>query len=208
MVGGATPGRLTRAMSTTVPQTMSPTTVEPISPVSTVSATPRPTRRYYGDRVYKWLLTGLALTLPLLLVAIVADLAVSAWPSIHKFGFSFIWTSVWDPVSEVYGAAPMIFGTLVSSLLALVIAVPLSLGVAIFLTEFAPLWIRQPVAFLVELLAAIPSVVYGLWGIYVLIPVLRNYAAPRSARCWAGRRCSTAFSTGTRCSPAGSSSPS
>ncbi|HWZ28931.1 MAG TPA: phosphate ABC transporter permease subunit PstC [Gemmatimonadales bacterium] len=165
-------------MSTTIPQTMSQATVEPIVPVSTVSAAPRPTRRYYGDRVYKGLLTGLALTLPLLLVAIVTELAVSAWPSIHKFGFSFIWTSVWDPVNEVYGAAPMIFGTLVSSLLALVIAVPLSLGVAIFLTEFAPRWLRQPIGFLVELLAAIPSVVYGVWGIYVLIPVLRSYAAP------------------------------
>jgi len=165
-------------MSTTIPQTMSPATVEPIAPASTVSAAPRPSRRYYGDRVYKWLLTGLALTLPLLLVAIVTELAVSAWPSIHKFGLSFIWSSVWDPVGEVYGAAPMIFGTLVSSLLALLIAVPLALGVAIFLTEFAPLWIRQPVAFLVELLAAIPSVVYGVWGIYVLIPLLRNYAAP------------------------------
>jgi phosphate transport system permease protein len=165
-------------MSTTIPQTMSPATAEPIVPISTVSAAPHPARRHYGDRVYKGLLTALALTLPLLLVAIVAELAVSAWPSIHKFGFSFIWTSVWDPVGEVYGAAPMIFGTLVSSLLALVIAVPLSLGVAIFLTEFAPLWVRQPLAFLVELLAAIPSVVYGLWGIYVLIPVLRDYAAP------------------------------
>ena len=165
-------------MSTTIPQTMSPTAVDPIAPVTTASAAPRPHRRYYGDRIYRWLLTALALTLPLLLVAIVAELVVSAWPSIHKFGFSFIWTSTWDPVGETYGAAPMIFGTLVSSLLALIIAIPLSLGVAIFLTEFAPLWIRQPIAFLVELLAAIPSVVYGLWGIYVLIPMLRNYAAP------------------------------
>ena len=178
MVGGTTPDRLSRAMSTTFPQAIASASPEPIAPASTLSAAPRPTRRYYGDRIYRWLLTALALTLPLLLVAIVAELLVSAWPSIHKFGFAFVWTSVWDPVSEVYGAAPMIFGTLVSSLLALVIAVPLALGVAIFLTEFAPLWIRQPVAFLVELLAAIPSVVYGLWGIYVLIPMLRNYAAP------------------------------
>lgn len=178
MVGGATPDRLSPAMSTTFPQTIASTTGESIAPISTLSAAPRPTRRYYGDRIYRWLLTCLAMTLPLLLVTIVAELLVSAWPSIHKFGFSFIWTSVWDPVGEVYGAAPMIFGTLVSSLLALVIAVPLSLGVAIFLTEFAPKWLRQPVAFLVELLAAIPSVVYGLWGIYVLIPLLRDYAAP------------------------------
>jgi phosphate transport system permease protein len=81
-------------------------------------------------------------------------------------------------VAEIYGAAPMIFGTLASSLIALLIAVPLALGVAIFLTEFAPRWVRQPVAFLVEMLAAIPSVVYGLWGVFVLIPFLRSYIVP------------------------------
>jgi phosphate transport system permease protein len=94
------------------------------------------------------------------------------------FGPSFLWTSTWDPVAEVYGAAPMIFGTLASSLLALLIAVPLALSVAIFLTEFSPRWLRQPVAFLVELLAAIPSVVYGTWGIFVLIPFLRGHVVP------------------------------
>jgi len=81
-------------------------------------------------------------------------------------------------VAEIYGAAPMIFGTLASSFIALLIAVPLALGVAIFLTEFAPRWVRQPVAFLVEMLAAIPSVVYGLWGVFVLIPFLRSYVVP------------------------------
>src|SRR5207249_9865702 len=87
-------------------------------------------------------------------------------------------SSVWDPVAGVFGAAPMIFGTLASSLVALLLAVPLALGVAIYLTEFAPKWLRQPVALLVELLAAIPSVVYGLWGIFVLIPFLRTYVVP------------------------------
>jgi len=178
MVRETAPGRLSRAMSTTLPQTMSPAAAESVAPVSTSSAAPRPHRRHYGDRVYRGLLTALALSLPLLMLAIVAQLLVSSWPAIRKFGFSFIWTSVWNPVTDTYGAAPMIFGTLVSSLLALLMAVPLSLGVAIFLTEFAPRWIRQPVAFLVELLAAIPSVVYGLWGIYVLIPLLRDYVAP------------------------------
>src|SRR6266480_3336460 len=100
------------------------------------------------------------------------------WPAIQRFGGTFLWTSVWDPVAGIYGAAPMIFGTLASSLLALLIAVPLSLGVAIYPTEFAPKWLRQPVAFLVELLAAIPSVVYGLWGIFVLIPFLRTVVVP------------------------------
>lgn len=131
-----------------------------------------------SDRVYRRVLTGLALTLPLLLLIILGVLFVSALPAIGRFGPSFLWTSTWDPVAEVYGTAPMLFGTLASSLLALLIAVPLSLGVAIFLTEFAPRWLRQPVAFLVELLAAIPSVVYGLWGIFVLIPFLRSYVVP------------------------------
>lgn len=142
--------------------------------------------RNRGDAVYRLALTALAVTLPLLLLALVAELAVSAWPSIRRFKWAFLWTSTWDPVAEIYGAAPMIYGTVVSSLLALLLAVPLALGVAIFLTEFAPKWMRQPVAFLVELLAAIPSVVYGLWGIFVLIPFLRTYVAPslKSAFGW------------------------
>ena len=131
-----------------------------------------------GDRLYRAALTALALALPLLLLALLAELVASAWPALTRFGGRFLWTSVWDPVAGVFGAAPMIFGTLASSLLALVIAVPLALGVAIYLTEFAPKWLRQPVAFLVELLAAIPSVVYGLWGIFVLIPFLRTYVVP------------------------------
>jgi phosphate transport system permease protein len=139
-----------------------------------------------GDRVYRAALTALALLLPLLLVALVGELLASAWPAIAQFRFRFLFTSVWDPVAGVFGAAPMIFGTLASSFLALLIAVPLALGVAIFLTEFAPKWLRQPVAFLVELLAAIPSVVYGLWGIFVLIPFLRGYVVPplRAALGW------------------------
>ncbi len=131
-----------------------------------------------SDRIYRRVLTAFALSLPLLIVIILGVLFVEAWPALKRFGPSFLWTSTWDPVAEVYGAAPMIFGTLASSLLALLIAVPLALSVAIFLTEFSPWWLRQPVAFLVELLAAIPSVVYGMWGIFVLIPFLRSYVVP------------------------------
>ena len=131
-----------------------------------------------GDRLYRGALTVLALALPLLLLALVSELAINAWPAIQRFGLSFVWTSVWDPVAGVFGAAPMIFGTIASSLLALLLAVPLALGVAIYLSEFAPKWLRQPLAFLVELLAAIPSVVYGVWGVFVLIPFLRSYVVP------------------------------
>jgi phosphate transport system permease protein len=112
------------------------------------------------------------------MATILVELLLRAGPSLKRFGWTFLWTSTWDPVAEIYGAAPMIFGTLASSFLALVIAVPLALGVSIFLTEFAPRPLRQPVAFLVELLAAIPSVVYGLWGIFVLIPFLRTAVVP------------------------------
>jgi len=131
-----------------------------------------------SDRIYRGILTGLALALPALILIILGVLFVGALPALKRFGPSFLWTSTWDPVAEIYGAAPMIFGTIASSILALVIAVPLALSVAIFLTEFSPRWLRQPVAFVIELLAAIPSVVYGTWGIFVLIPFLRNNVVP------------------------------
>ncbi len=131
-----------------------------------------------SDRVYRGILTALALALPFLILVILGVLLVRALPAVKQFGPSFLWTSTWDPVAEIYGAAPMIFGTVASSLLALLIAVPLALSVAIFLTEFAHRALRQPVAFVVELLAAIPSVVYGIWGIFVLIPFLRSYVVP------------------------------
>ena len=154
-------------------------TTVPLEPVAAPDTRWRVLRgRNASDRLYRGALTALALMLPLLLVAFLGELGTSAWPAIRHFGVRFLVTSVWDPVAEVYGAAPMIFGTLASSFLAVLIAVPLALGVAIYLTEFSPKWVRQPIAFLVELLAAIPSVVYGLWGIFVLIPFLRTYVVP------------------------------
>src|SRR5213592_2882710 len=154
-------------------------TTVPLEPVAAPDTRWRVLRgRNASDRLYRGALTALALMLPLHLVAFLGELGTSAWPAIRHFGVRFLVTSVWDPVAEVYGAAPMIFGTLTSSFLAVLIAVPLALGVAIYLTEFSPKWVRQPIAFLVELLAAIPSVVYGLWGIFVLIPFLRSYVVP------------------------------
>jgi phosphate transport system permease protein len=135
-------------------------------------------RANYGDRIFKLLLTVAALAVPVLLGFLVYELWSGADLAIQRFGLDFVTTSVWDPVAEQFGALPLIFGTLLSSLIALIIAVPLSLGVAIYLTEFAPKSVRQPVAFLIGLLAAIPSVVYGLWGIFVLVPALRTTAFP------------------------------
>ncbi len=134
--------------------------------------------RDLGDRAYSILTTGFALCIPVLLVAIAYAIFKAAWPALHQFGFGFLTSSEWDVSAGKFGAAPAIFGTLVSSLLALILATPLALGVAIFLSEFAPRWLQQPVAFLVDLLAAIPSVVYGLWGIFVMIPFLREHAVP------------------------------
>ena len=131
-----------------------------------------------GDRVFKLLLIVAALLIPILLAFLVWELWQGSRLAIAKFGLDFVRTSVWDPVADQFGAFPLIFGTLLSSFLALLIAVPLSLGVAIYLTEFAPKFLRQPVAFVIGLLAAIPSVVYGLWGIFVLVPVLRKTAFP------------------------------
>ena len=131
-----------------------------------------------GDLIFRVVLTVLACLLPLLLLLIAVELVSEAMPAARRFGLSFLTTSVWDPVRGQFGALPLIFGTLYSSVVALAIAVPLALGCAIFLTEFAPRWLRYPVATLIELLAAVPSVIYGLWGIFVLIPLLRDHLWP------------------------------
>ena len=135
-------------------------------------------RANYGDRAFKIVLTVFAVLIPVLLGFLVYELWGGARLAVARYGLDFVTSSTWDPVAQEFGAFPLIFGTLVSSFVALLIAVPLSLGVAIYLTEFAPRVVRQPVAFLIGLLAAIPSVVYGLWGIFVLIPVLRTTAFP------------------------------
>ncbi len=131
-----------------------------------------------GDVVFKWVLVLSAASVPALLLALLFELVKGARPAIQAFGLGFLTSTVWDPVAEQFGAWPLIFGTLLTSFLALLLAVPLSLGVAIYLTEFAPGPIRRPVAMVIELLAAIPSVVYGLWGIFVLIPFLRGSVFP------------------------------
>ena len=130
------------------------------------------------DNLFRWLAAGCALLLVLTLGAMALQVARASGPSILAFGFDFVVGTTWDPVREIFGALPFIYGTVVSSMLAIVIAIPVSLGVAIFLAELAPDWLRASVGLLVELLAAVPSVVYGLWGIYVLAPWLRGSAEP------------------------------
>ena len=119
---------------------------------------------------------------------IVYELITKSNLSWHAFGWKFFFRSEWDPVNSQFGALPFVYGTIVSSVLALVIAVPLAIGVAVFTTEMSPRWLRGPLAFTTELLAAIPSVIYGLWAIFVLVPLLRTYVQPWLARYlgWAG----------------------
>lgn len=139
---------------------------------------PRLEGRNVADSVFRWVLTLAALAVPVLLGFLVFELAQASELAIARYGARFVTTSTWDPVAEQFGALPLIVGTLLSSFLALLLAVPLSLGVAIYLTEFAPRAVRQPIAFVIELLAAIPSVVYGLWGIFVLVPFLSRVIFP------------------------------
>src|SRR5690242_15584087 len=135
-----------------------------------------------GDAVFRILMFLAALLMVAIVVAKVIALTTDSLASVRQFGFGFLTSQRWDPVKGEFGALPFIYGTIVSSLIALLISVPFSLGIAIFLVEQAPHYISRPVAFLVELLAAIPSVVYGLWGIFVLAPVLRKYVEPALAK--------------------------
>jgi phosphate transport system permease protein len=141
-----------------------------------------------GDRVFRFAMLLCGLAVLAILALIVYELVLRSGPSWHAFGFKFFGGHDWDPVNEQFGALPFVYGTLVSSFIALLIAVPLSIGVAVFTTEMCPKALRGPLSFFVELLAAIPSVVYGLWAFFVLIPILTNYAGPFLGRTmgWSG----------------------
>jgi phosphate transport system permease protein len=134
--------------------------------------------RNLGDLVFKNLTLVFGIGILVLVVLMGYESYQGSRLSIEKFGWGFLSSTTWDPVKEEYGALPFIFGTILSSILALVISLPLSLGVAIFLSELAPRWFERVVSFLVELLAGIPSVVYGLWGIFVLVPWIRTSVEP------------------------------
>jgi phosphate transport system permease protein len=127
-----------------------------------------------GDRVFSNLTMVFALVIVAILLGIVIALSTDAMPAILKFGAGFIGSSNWNPVTEQFGALPAIYGTLLSSAIALIIAIPISLGAAVFLVELAPAWIRTPGSFLIEMLAALPSVIIGLWGLFVLVPFVRH----------------------------------
>jgi phosphate transport system permease protein len=133
-------------------------------------------RTFHADEFLFRAGTGaFALLLLVIVGGIAFELGRQSWLSIQKFGWQFWQTAVWDPVAAEFGARPFIWGTMYSSILALVISTPIALGIAIFTSELAPRWLRKPLVFLTELLAAIPSIVYGLWGVFVLVPLVRQF---------------------------------
>lgn len=161
-----------------------PAQIEPVGPVSTGKQELQPKSRLsfkesaVADRVFRILVIACAVALLAIVALIFFELVLQSRVSLSKFGFKFLVKTIWDPVADDFGALPAIYGTLVSSFLALLIAVPLSVGTALFLTELCPQRIRPLLSLLVELLAAIPSVIYGLWGIFVLAPFLRSDVEP------------------------------
>ena len=147
--------------------------------MSTAALSPAPTARSSrSDAVFRWTFRFLALAPIALIVALGVELYRASQASRLAFGWGFLTGSAWDPVFDHFGAWPFIFGTLVTTAVALVLAVPLGVGTAVFLAEVAPAWLRRPVGYLVELSVAIPSVVYGLWGIFVVVPWLQQTVEP------------------------------
>lgn len=139
-------------------------------------------RRNLGDAIFKYTTMAFAITVLSLILLMGYEMYHDSRLSIAKFGWDFLTSTTWDPVKDIYGALPFIFGTLASSALGLIIALPLSIGIAIYLSELAPPSLEGPLSFLIELLAGIPSIVYGLWGVFVLVPWIRTSFEPFFSR--------------------------
>jgi phosphate transport system permease protein len=131
-----------------------------------------------ADRAFFLLTLGSATLVVVMLLGVMVSLVIGAWPALAKFGFSFIWTERWSPVKEIFGALAPIYGTLVTSAIAMAIGIPVSFGIAIFLTEICPQKLRRPIGIAIELLAGIPSIIYGLWGFFILAPFLQTTVQP------------------------------
>ncbi|MCO6440475.1 MAG: phosphate ABC transporter permease subunit PstC [Nitrococcus mobilis] len=135
-------------------------------------------RGYLADRLFAYTTRLFAGVVLALVLAISVALLAGAWPAIRKFGFGFLTSAEWNPVTDTYGAVVPMVGTLVTSAIAMIIAVPVSFGIAVFITELAPRWLRRPIGTAVELLAAIPSIIYGMWGLFVFAPLFAEYLQP------------------------------
>jgi phosphate transport system permease protein len=145
----------------------------------------RQRRAPWADALFAVLAHSAAWLTLALLLGIIGSLVMGAWPAISEYGLSFLWRSEWDPVNDKYGGLVMIYGTLATSAIALLIAVPVSFGIALFLTELSPGWLRRPLGVAIELLAAIPSIVYGMWGLLVFGPILARFVQ-QPAQAWFG----------------------
>ena len=137
-----------------------------------------------GDSAFRILTRSAALFVLAILSGVILSLVIGSMPAINAFGFSFITTEVWNPVTEKFGALAPIYGTLVTSLIAMAIAVPVGLMIAFFLTELCPTWLRRPIGIAIELLAGIPSIIYGIWGLFVFAPFLQQYVQPGLRTAW------------------------
>jgi phosphate transport system permease protein len=165
-------------MSSTILHGDSPASLSANQPARAMTQPPHLKKARSGpwaDRLFGVLAKAAALLTLGLLLAILTSLTISAWPAISKYGFSFLTSTTWDPVQEDFGGLVMIYGTVATSLIALLIAVPVSFGIALFLTEMSPAWLKRPLGTAIELLAAVPSIVYGMWGLLVFGPVLATY---------------------------------
>ena len=132
----------------------------------------------WADKAFEWVTRSFALLVFSILAAILVSLVIGSQLTLEKYGFSFIWSGDWDPVREEFGALVPIYGTVVTSLIAMLIGVPVSFGIAIFLTELSPVWLKRPLGTAIELLAAIPSIIYGMWGLFVFVPLFQAYLQP------------------------------
>ena len=161
-------------MAATLPADSSPTAAKNMIKTSG-SGQPRSARKPWADTLFALLARASALLTLALLIGIIVSLIDGAMPAIREYGLSFLWRSEWDPVQDQYGGLVMIYGTLMTSVIALLIAVPVSFGIALFLTELSPAWLKRPLGIAVELLAAVPSIVYGMWGLMVFGPLLSEH---------------------------------
>ncbi len=142
------------------------------------AALPRRGAGQLGDRIFEWACRGAGLFVLLLLGGIIVELFMGGWPAFRAFGLAFLTSADWDPVREEFGAVVSIYGTIVTAVLALLMAVPLAFGIAFFLTELAPARLRRPIGTAVELLAAVPSIIYGMWGFFVIAPIMAAHVQP------------------------------
>jgi phosphate transport system permease protein len=131
-----------------------------------------------GDGVFRALTFFFALVVLLILGGVMVSLIAGAWPALHTFGLAFVVTEMWNPVTKEFGALAPIYGTLITSAIAMLIGVPVAFGVAVFITEISPIWLKRPLATMIELLAAIPSIIYGIWGLFVFAPFVQQYLQP------------------------------